>query len=382
MSKKENKKLEKVIASLGMSSAFTSLLGLMLTKPIGDHYLEYYLGGTLITAPFIYYGLDKIKEKINDSNERSMHHTSQIVLMTQEAHHSDHIINKMTSVFLLELGEELQKEKVKASDEELMTMNQMLYLINANYYDRITQDQKKLNREELVRRVAYAIATYKKETGEVVSHKNFSKILERCFFIKPTIQEEISKEFTKSKRFIKKGLYHYEIKRNDMSPYLTDYQNAYNESPKSVVPHFDMSNMRQYQNIAYNISQGEYINTIGNPNALEWDYRFLMRLMNMIEKKFRRRLVEANEYHSSFAMVYEFMANAMVYALANNKTKIGVSEMINTFKFWDYVPFEIQLDILDLLFTECHIDYQYHPYKISGPRHRQKVLKFPKVENN
>ena len=50
-------------------------------------------------------------------------------------------------------------------------------------------------------------------------------------------------------------------------------------------------------------------------------------------------------------------------------------EMINAFKNWDYIPFNLQLDILDDLFEQENIPYEEHPYGVKKKRNKTKIIK-------
>jgi len=70
------------------------------------------------------------------------------------------------------------------------------------------------------------------------------------------------------------------------------------------------------------------------------------------------------------------------YVLVNKRYEVGKDELINVFKYWNYLPFNICLDVLDSLFEEYDIPYSKHPFGIKEPRKKevQKVIQFPKIK--
>jgi hypothetical protein len=68
-----------------------------------------------------------------------------------------------------------------------------------------------------------------------------------------------------------------------------------------------------------------------------------------------------------------------MYALVNNKDVVDQDVVINSFKNWEYIPFQTKLSVLDTLFTEEDIDFSKHPFKISPKKKEkpiQKIIEF------
>ena len=62
---------------------------------------------------------------------------------------------------------------------------------------------------------------------------------------------------------------------------------------------------------------------------------------------------------------------------------VGYKEMINCFKGWRYIPFKLQLEILDDLFEQENISYDEHPYDIKHKRkNKEKIIQFDFKRNN
>ncbi len=70
------------------------------------------------------------------------------------------------------------------------------------------------------------------------------------------------------------------------------------------------------------------------------------------------------------------MYNAFVYAKVNNRSKVGLEEIINTFKNWNYLDdeFDFKLKILDAIFTEFKIDSRLHPYSKKTWKRKNNII--------
>lgn len=56
--------------------------------------------------------------------------------------------------------------------------------------------------------------------------------------------------------------------------------------------------------------------------------------------------------------------------------------MLNAFKNWRYIPFNLQLDILDDIFEQENLSYEDHPYKISKKRkNKEKIIRIDFTRN-
>lgn len=71
-----------------------------------------------------------------------------------------------------------------------------------------------------------------------------------------------------------------------------------------------------------------------------------------------------------------------MYALVNNRQQVGQTELINTFKNWDYIPFDMKLSVLNTLFTEEDIDFSTHPFGVSKKREKPatKIIQFRQIK--
>lgn len=378
---KKTDKATEIIASIGMSAGISSFSSL-IPNISSDAYLSIMTGGTILLSPVIYFGMKKIKNKMDDRLERDMHHAAQMMLMLQEGTSADHTITKSSSLFLHELHQEQEKLKIKVKESDQMHVSQFVYLINANYYDEIIKTFPTLNREEIVRRLITIILEYLKETNKnTFDEKDTKIILDRCLFIKEDLKEQIQKEFKKSKvRFGKTKFY--EVVRKDTDSSFESYEELRKSDEELQAPNFDIESLGNIMYVIKGYSENEQMQELGNTN-LEWDYDFLQKILTLISIKYRHQLVkEHGEYHNNFNLAASFVYNALSYAAVNNRSQVGYQEMLNAFKNWRYIPFKLQLEILDDLFEQENLSYEDHPYKISKKRKNpEKIIKIDFTRN-
>ena len=114
---------------------------------------------------------------------------------------------------------------------------------------------------------------------------------------------------------------------------------------------------------------------LGN-TFLDWDYDFLRKILVLISTKYRQELVkEYGQEYNNLNLAGTFIYNALSYAVVNNREMVGYKEMINCFKGWNYIPFNLQLDILNDLFEQEEIPYEEHPYGIKMKRsNKAKII--------
>ena len=373
---KLDKKMDKateIIASIGMASsisAFSTLISSLTTT----EQLSIITGGTILLSPCIYFGMNALKKKSQDRINRDMHHTAQLFIMMKEAHSADHNVTKTSTVFLHELHQEQQKINVEIDDNEQMNINQFLYLINANYYDEIAKKFPDLNREEVIRRLITLILLHLEHNNKkTFDEKDAKEVLDKCLFIKQELKEEIYKEFKKSKVKCGKQKF-YEIIRKDTTASIESYQKLRETDEKNQAPDFDIEDLNQVYSLIGCYANNEDMQELGN-TFLDWDYDFLRKILVLISTKYRQELVkEYGQEYNNLNLARTFIYNALSYAVVNNREMVGYKEMINCFKGWNYIPFNLQLDILDDLFEQEGIPYEEHPYDIKKKRNNKAKI--------
>ena len=373
-------KATEIIASIGMATSLSAFLTLI---PSTNNDLGIITGGTILLSPCVYFGMNYLKEKAKDRQLRDMHHTSQLFLMMTEANSVDHNVTKSSTLFLHELHQEMNNYDAKIDDNEQMNINQFLYLINANYYDEIIKTFPMLNREEIVRRLIIVILNHLKDNNKTTFDENDAKeVLGKTIFIRQELKKQIYKEFKKSKVKFGKNKF-YEIIRNDTDSSPAAYEELRRQDEMNQAPNFDIEDLNQIYSLIGCYVNNEMMQELGN-TMLDWDYDFLRRLLVLISTKYRRQLIdEHGTRHNNLNLTSSFIYNALSYAVVNEREMVGYKEMINAFKNWDYIPFNLQLEILDDLFEQEEISYEEHPYGLKKPKKtKPKIIRLDFNRNN
>ena len=373
-------KATEIITSIGMATSLSAFLTLI---PSTNNDLGIITGGTILLSPCVYFGMNYLKEKAKDRQLRDMHHTSQLFLMMTEANSVDHNVTKSSTLFLHELHQEMNNYDAKIDDNEQMNINQFLYLINANYYDEIIKTFPMLNREEIVRRLIIVILNHLTDNNKTTFDENDAKeVLGKTIFKRQELKEQIYKEFKKSKVKFGKNKF-YEIIRNDTDSSPAAYEELRRQDEMNQAPNFDIEDLNQIYSLIGCYVNNEMMQELGN-TMLDWDYDFLRRLLVLISTKYRRQLIdEHGTRHNNLNLTSSFIYNALSYAVVNEREMVGYKEMINAFKNWDYIPFNLQLEILDDLFEQEEISYEEHPYGLKKPKKtKPKIIRLDFNRNN
>ena len=148
-------------------------------------------------------------------------------------------------------------------------------------------------------------------------------------------------------------------------------------------PNFDIEDLNQIYSLIGCYVNNEKKQELGN-TMLDWDYDFLRRLLVLISTKYRRQLIdEHGTRHNNLNLTSSFIYNALSYAVVNEREMVGYKEMINAFKNWDYIPFNLQLEFLDDLFEQEEISYEEHPYGLKKPKkNKPKIIRIEFNRNN
>lgn len=385
MEKSGDKAIE-VVSSIGMSLATTSILSAMLGVANTSYIIPFLTGGTLLTSPIMYLGMKKVKNKMDERFERDLHHVAQMQIMAQETKELDRKIGRMTSLFLQEILEVFDEENKDFPQNQIMPINQLINLINCNYYEKIAKAHPELDREDVVRKIVQQTSMYLNNSARKKFDETDAKIVvNACLFIPESVKEEIVTEFKKSKvKFFDET--HYEIIRNDTNGDLCEYNLKKASEVSGQYTAFDIENGNDYYEIISTYTNNSFWidEELGDPNGLDWDIDFLRTIIKTIVRDHRQELRKSNPDYSNFKLAGDFIFNALSYALVNGRQEVGRVEMLNTFKNWNYIPFDMKLAVLDTIFEEQGIEQNEHPFGISEKRPKpafQKIIQFPKNES-
>lgn len=379
-SPKTEKKLDsclEVVYSMGLAMSASSLL----TMNMDNNSLLAMTGATILLTPPIYFGLKKIKETIEERVNRDMHQAGQLVLMFKEVHNRDRKIESMTSLFLDEIFNQFEAENISFPEDQIMNINQFLYLINANYYERIEEKNKNITRDELINKLVTAVSIYLIDSEkETFDETDAIRVLFYCPFIEESLKNEIAREFKKAKVTINDKTI-YEIVRHDVIASIDEYKKKHEAEENGLYKGFDINESSDYQELIMSYALDPYYLEKGyrDPRDIDWDLGFFKKVVQLIVRDHREELLKNNSYYSNYNLTSSLVSNTLMYALVNNKDVVDQDVVINSFKNWEYIPFQTKLSVLDTLFTEEDIDFSKHPFKISQKKKEkpiQKIIEF------
>lgn len=150
---------------------------------------------------------------------------------------------------------------------------------------------------------------------------------------------------------------------------------------------FDIEDGNEYFGIIKQLEISNHFadNDLGDPRGLDWDIDFLRTIVKTIERDHHNELAEAIPNYQPIRLAGSFIYNAMTYAVVNNKGQVSRQEQLNAFKEWNWMPFDIRLQVLDTLYQEQDLDSTTHPFGIrQKPKEKvvRKIIPFPNTNQN
>ncbi len=152
-----------------------------------------------------------------------------------------------------------------------------------------------------------------------------------------------------------------------------------NQNSTKQAPEFDIDDINSYRHLIDTYRDNHIFDDYGDVSILDWDYDFLRTTIKTIATSQRERLLTEIPDYADFWMTSDFIFDVISYAFVNNRQEVGRREILNTFKNWEYLPFDIVLSALDVLFVQEGIAYSEHPFNLSKPRDKktyQKIIPF------
>ena len=366
---KKEKRFEDVmtcaICSIGFSSATATIASLVTGCIDKPETLPYFIVGGAVASPLFYILLRKLRKKMDDKFRKDMTSAENLFNMMQEVFSSDRIINENTSVFWGDIDLKFDSNNIYLPEHEKYCLNKLLYLINLNYFEKISKTLPSITREKLINHIIDQTVIYYKRTAKKTFDENDAKeIIDYCLLIKPEIKEEIISEFKSSKVKIANEKDYAIAKHGSTTLYeLGLFEEFTTKQEEQSGYNFDITSQNDLHTLIVGASDQEYYKQFGNAHELDWDMDFLKRILVLIAANYRQELIEYHNDYSNLALATSLITNSITYALVNNRSEVGQREILSSFKNWRYVPFTMQDKILTKLFEEDEIDYSLHPYR-------------------
>lgn len=371
-------KLLEFLGSFSLSFSATSILSLLF---FGVPYFGFgSLAVSTVLTPVVYFATKKIEEKRHADDEKRLRCLKTgFTIMEECCKKNDKTIDQATTNFYYKIEEMVNKYNISLGYNDLDQINDLIYLINANYYDKIVDSGVAGYREDIIDRLITQIGLYFSFYGNnKFTRKSVLAILQNCKFINDNLKHEIFQEFISSEigfdRWISHGIENRGIK--DVEPVSPRRQLA-----SALSLNFDTSVIDNYEQIIQGlISADDYLIQYGDISKVEWDMEVLRDFLCIILKDYKLELSSYNPTHSNFDFSRNFIYNLMCYAVFNHKKRIGGCEMIQTLKNVDFIPWDLRCNMITDV-KEKMSDSLMNSFATSETKNTDhKILPFEKVK--
>ena len=318
------------------------------------------LVGTSIAAPLLDRKFAEIKDREDKNRIREQHYIQQLKISLAEMDKKGTRVNRMTPFFNDMIMAKCNEKKIIIDEDTLQNINQFLYMVNANYYERILDSFKVNNerlrtREDVLRKICDAILRHM-EINEDYSFDDtdVQDILNICLFIKDDVKADMIEEFESSKVPGVLGKYRYIIERKDVKreSIEKDYTKNYNEVNKEDVS-FDIYEKDSYIAAITKITEMPYYQQLGNINAVSWDVDALMDIIIKLVQKYNSEMERQVPKYSIARFSVKLMLASASYALVNKRSTISYKEITSAFKKFSNIPSELFIEMSKYLDKLC-----------------------------
>lgn len=318
------------------------------------------LVGTSVAAPLLDRKFTEIKDREDKNKIREQHYIQQLKISLAEMDKKGTRVNRMTPFFNDMIMAKCNEKKIIIDEDTLQNINQFLYMVNANYYERILDSFKVNNerlrtREDVLREMCDAILRHM-EINEDYSFDDtdVQEILNICLFIKDNVKVDMIEEFENSKVPGVLGTYRYIIERKDVKreSIEKDYTKNYDEVNKEDVS-FDIYEKDSYIAAITKITEMPHYQKLGNINAVSWDIDALMDIVTKLIQKYNSELERNIPDYSIAKFTVKLMLVSASYALVNKKGTISYKVITEAFKKLPNIPNELFMDMSKYLDKLC-----------------------------
>ena len=318
------------------------------------------LAGTALAAPILDRQFTTLKDKEDKNKIREQHYIQQVKISLAEMDKKGTRVNRMPPFFNDMIMAKCREKKINIDEDTLQNINQFLYMVNSNYYERILDSFKVNNerlrtREDVLREMCDAILRHM----EVIEDYAFDdtdvpEVLDTCLFIKDDVKEDMIEEFENSKVPGVLGTYRYIIERKDVKSESIerDYTKNYDEVNKEDVS-FDIYEKESYIAAVSKITEMPHYQKLGNVNALSWDIDALMDVVTNLIHKYNSELERNIPDYSIARFAVKLMLVTTSYALVNKKGTVSYKVITEAFKKLPNIPSELFLDMSKYLDKLC-----------------------------
>lgn len=376
----EDDKLVRFISSFGISFGVSVILGIPFLNDLSSFFAI--LGVSVALTPGVSLGLKKINERWYEKEKKRIKSVKRsLAMMEEDIYEKDKIIGKTTTNFFSKVEDMKNEFSISLDSNDANQINDLLYLINANYYEKIVGTRQPYCREEIIDKVVNQVGLYFVLKGNSdFTRKDVFCILKNCYFIKDELKKEIYEEFISSEvsfgRFISHCIENRNVDIMDKDAFIEE-----KKKELSSMPSFDIFSLDSYEKIIQGlISADSYLEQFGDVNQLEWDMESLKNFLCILLKDHRSELIAYDSSQSSFDIASSFIYNAMCYAVVNQKQSIGPFEMLHTLRNWEKIPFQLRSDVATDVIEKMNLERDSHPFYQNPVKKKAEIISFSKLK--
>lgn len=345
---------------------------------IGNSSPLLYIGSTILSglvgSPIVYHIARNIrKKKIEEEAKRANCVKMTFQEMEEVKKKEDKYLTQKSMSFHKFINKSLTTNQVKLKESEIYSINDLLYLINANYYYEIRKKYN-LDRITVIERVLDQIVLYIKANNiKKITNKDVKAIINNCFFISPVTKSSIINEFISSA--VKFGDWTQHSIENRYLDSEESKQESLQEKPSLI---FDPDDIEDYEMLVEGLSASDtYLKEYGNVANIEWDYVALQNVISLIIREFEPVIRQSVPDYTRFSLATSFIYNIMCYQVMNQSSEVTYKTMIRTLKDWEYLSYEIKLKIAAYLTEKLNLSEIDQPFiqKKRVPQ-KSKIIKF------
>lgn len=364
-----------------MGVSFSSLVGIVF-QALGLTSIGWYIGASMVCIPSTYVGMTYLKNRIDKKFALDMSRSDQLIKSLTEIGSYDRTIELGKTFFWNEITLAARKRGVSISNQDMNTLNQLLFMINENYYDIICQTIS-LSRDELISKVLDIAVYYIESNKDNLDEKDVEEIIKSMFFIDSELKQKMIKEFKNGKCIMNNQTDYRIISKNAES---TRINLAHlHDKKEDFIPFFDYDDRKEYQLVISRLIEKDFFKKYGDPNLIKWNVDLLKEIMSMIIVEFDEDLKVGVEDYAPIDFVTSFLYNLGIYCLVNGRYEVSAYEIANVFKHWNIVPFNLKLSMVNRIFGKYQLDMGLHPFEIKSIHHEdlsKKIITFPKNGTN
>lgn len=324
----------------------------------------------LLGMPTTYIGLTALRNRVHTKFVRDMHMFEQLQRGFEDIKEAEmnnqKEVTPTTAMFYSFI--ERKDPEGKITDENYNPINSFLFMINENYYEKIAvKTYANISRTTLIEMFIQIIKT-ELQDGEIFDEVVAEDVINRAFFVSDKVKQEMIEEFRKSKTkiFTKEPLYQIISSKVSMKHIKDILDTSSTKTTKSDRNYdslgFDIYNVKDYEELLIGMSESED-NQYGDLTAPNWDLETFKEVICLIDQLYTEQLSELYDYYDIDKLAASLLYNTAVYAVLNKKENVGIQEILNTMKNWNYLDYDDILIIIKSIFDEFEgMENIIHPF--------------------